>query len=127
MHAFAVGLAYSGCVRGSHNTSLILISPGTVNSTAGGTNTHMGKYAYTEELLALEAASDASDVHGDVHGEKVVTEVGPGFLPVDQWSAALNSHPDRAFVAFLLHGISCGFRIGFSRSCQLKPPPGNFR
>ena len=28
---------------------------------------------------------------------------------------------------FLLRGISLGFRIGFNRSCRLKPPLGNFR
>ena len=80
-----------------------------------------GKHAFTEDLLTLEAAA------GKVRdSESTNSDIVFRSLPIDQWSVALASHPDKDFVAFLLRGISQGFRIGFSRSSQLKPPPGNF-
>ena len=36
------------------------------------------------------------------------------------WQLALALHPHRAFVRYLIRGISDGFRIGFKRSCPLQ-------
>ena len=40
-------------------------------------------------------------------------------LNKEAWKLALASHPDRAFVRYLIGGISEGFRIGFNCSCPL--------
>ena len=73
-----------------------------------------GRYIYTEELLALEAASGTklSLNHLD-HSNQ--------FLPVEAWDPILRSHPDQTFAEFLRRGIKNGFRIGFDRSHKLKP------
>ena len=41
------------------------------------------------------------------------------------WELALASHPDQAFVQYLLRGISEGFRIGFDRTCPLQSTSRN--
>ena len=41
------------------------------------------------------------------------------------WASALRDHPDRAFVRYLLRGMSEGFRIGFHRTGPLRSAPWN--
>lgn len=48
-------------------------------------------------------------------------------LRYSAWEAALAGHPDKAYVRFLLAGISKGFRIGFSRTVSLRSAPRNMR
>ena len=47
------------------------------------------------------------------------------FLKSDQWRCELADHPDRAYVDYLLRGISQGFRIGYNRSHILQPSRAN--
>ena len=37
-------------------------------------------------------------------------------LVVERWAALLDTHPDRDFVAYIINGISKGFRIGYDYS-----------
>ena len=78
------------------------------------------RYAYTEELLALER------VAGD--SEKICeTFQCANFLPVDQWTLYLSRHLNREFASFITRGLLHGFQIGFNRSALLRPAPENFR
>ena len=87
----------------------------------GGTNIADGRYAYTEDLLALEATS----VRSKLPNPSSVLAV-TGFLPLEEWSPFLDRHPDPRFAAFLRRGLTHGFRIGFDRTCTLGQPPRNF-
>ena len=46
-------------------------------------------------------------------------------LVVPAWEKALQAHPDRAFVRYILDGLTCGFRIGFNRSAALQSSSAN--
>ena len=48
-------------------------------------------------------------------------------LRVDEWHALLQAHPDQQYVAFLLRGMTFGFRIGFDRAQQLRPSKRNMQ
>ena len=41
------------------------------------------------------------------------------------WQLALGSHPDKAFISYILEGINCGFRVGFDYSRALCPARRN--
>ena len=43
-------------------------------------------------------------------------------LRVEKWEAALLSHPDGAFVSYLIRGMTWGFRIGVDRHIQRCKP-----
>ena len=68
-------------------------------------NFHSGYYRFTQDLLALEAASPPLQCL-----PYASTRVSP--LRPHTWRQALQSLPDRAFAEFLLRGITEGFRIG---------------
>ena len=59
------------------------------------------------------------------------TEVHPLLCPVHSplvpaaWALALGDHPDRAFVRYLLRGMTEGFRIGFRHDAPLRSAPRN--
>ena len=44
-------------------------------------------------------------------------------LKSDKWVLELFAHPGKQFVAYFLHGIQCGFWIGFNRVQQLCSAP----
>ena len=93
-----------------------MITPLSPSSGAMGLRNH--SYVYTDKLLALEA-----------RGTPVVQPAQPivGFLPLAAWEPFLRSHPDQRLAAFLRRGISFGFRIGCSRSQELKQQDGNLQ
>ena len=108
-----------GCVIIIYAWDVESMNPLSISLT-GGSNICNGRYAYTEELLALER------VAGD--SEKICeTFQCANFLPIDQWTPYLSRHPDREFAAFITRGLLHGFRIGFNRSAPLRPAPENFR
>lgn len=41
-------------------------------------------------------------------------------LDADTWEAALQSHPDRAYVTYIVRGLRGGFRIGFQWGASLR-------
>lgn len=46
-------------------------------------------------------------------------------LVVKNWAALLDAHPDKDFVAYILQGISKGFRIGYDYTRRVKRASGN--
>ena len=65
-----------------------------------------GHYCYTEDLLALEAASHYGvSLPGDCC---LITSP----LEADVWEHFLSAHPDRRYANFIAGGIRRGFRIG---------------
>ena len=46
-------------------------------------------------------------------------------LVVPAWEKALEGHPDRAFVRYIVDGLSHGFRIGFNRRFPLRSAAAN--
>ena len=69
-------------------------------------------YAYTLDLLQLETMRP----HQAVQNPHLQGIHSP--LRVDEWSKLLQEHPDQHYVAFLVRGMTFGFRIGFDRvSC----------
>lgn len=103
---------------------LSLVSCPLTISRAGGTNVIKGQYRYTEDLLALERAS----AHTRPLDTASPIAAAEQFLPLDEWSPYLDTHPDQVFAAFIRRGLVQGFRIGFDRSsCVLRPPRGNFQ
>jgi hypothetical protein len=48
-------------------------------------------------------------------------------LRVDEWSKLLQEHPDQEYVAFLIWGMTFGFRIGFDRTQKLRPSGRNLK
>ena len=48
-------------------------------------------------------------------------------LRVDEWSKLLQEHPDQHYVAFLVRGMTFGFRIGFDRAQKLRPTRRNLK
>lgn len=71
-------------------------------------NIFHGRYKYMDDLMKLETTSTpATDFgwpryHTPIHVNRL--------LPF------LASHPDQAFAAYIYHGLTSGFRIGFSHS-----------
>ena len=47
-----------------------------------------------------------------------LTAITSPFSP-DAWEDVLTTHPDRAYVSYLLSGLKQGFRIGFDRRHHL--------
>ena len=46
-------------------------------------------------------------------------------LVVPAWDRALQAHPDRAFVRYIIDGLTHGFRIGFNRSSAFQSSSAN--
>ena len=70
-----------------------------------------GRYAYTEELLALERRGATPPTR---------QEIIRGFLPEEAWGQYLDAHPDGEFANFLRRGIRHGFRVGYDPSHSLR-------
>lgn len=94
---------------------LMLISPDD-DPLCMGNIIHSG-YCYTKDLLNMETTA---------------TRLGPkNFIPasplhIPAWESALKTHPDQAFVAYIISGMKCGFRIGADRAnLSLKLGRGN--
>ena len=85
-------------------------------------SSNSGRYPYTEDLLHLHAAS-----------VKWVQWLPPELWVVESplkqqwsaWAASLSTHPDKAFVTYVLTGIWNGFRIGWHNDCPLTPAKRN--
>lgn len=74
-----------------------------------------GSYRYTGDLLRLESCLPQSTSSPSSWVR------GPSPVDVEQLVSFLSCHPDRVFSAFILRGMTQGFRIGFDRSrCQLR-------
>ena len=67
-----------------------------------------GRYRYLQDLLHLESSSCGSIPH--------LWSRGPTPLSVQAFARHLQSHPDQQFSAFILRGLSYGFRVGYSSS-----------
>ncbi len=68
-----------------------------------------GQYIYMKDLRGLELCVSPFP-HKAVLANKIVSPLSKA-LP--HWRALLSSHPDRAFVAYIVNGLANGFRIGF--------------
>ena len=66
-----------------------------------------GQYQYIEDLLALEATATG-------YGPQCFVPATP--LSSTVWQQALEGHPDRRFVNYILSGITTGFHIGADRA-----------
>ena len=64
-----------------------------------------------DDLLALDACRPSP--HGTLP-YPLADFTAP--LPVAAWSRYLGDHPDRKFSAYIIKGLSSGFRIGFDRT-----------
>ncbi len=81
---------------------------------------HLGQVAdqheYTRSLQALEACRAGTSVALPEEAIEITTP-----LILSAWEQALEAHPDREWVKYLLGGIAQGFHIGFNgRSHQSK-------
>ena len=66
-----------------------------------------GKYRYMSDLQALEATASGSGPNCFCPSTPLVQQA---------WRHALEQHPDRDFVQYLLTGMQCGFHVGARRS-----------
>jgi len=81
-------------------------------------------YCYIEDLLQLEQCPNENLGH---QLPTVCTAItSPLSEKVSEWSQGLTSHPDAAFSAHIMNGITNGFRIGYSTvASQLSTTPHN--
>lgn len=81
-------------------------------------------YRYTGDLLQLEQC-----VRGNLEHQlptACTAMTSPLYEKSSEWSQCLVSHPDAAFAAYIMTGITNGFRIGHSRAVsQLSTTPHN--
>ena len=82
---------------------------------------HVGAYPHTADLLALNARGYGQLTPPAIEGLNHIQSP----LVSKEWEKALQFHPDRAFVHYLLMGIQQGFRIGFDFTCRLSSSPKN--
>ena len=68
-----------------------------------------GRYLWTEDLLHWRGSGEEVYVHP------------PNLLStkLEEWRWALQDHPDRDFIGYILSGIAAGFEIGVERKVQL--------
>lgn len=83
-------------------------------------------YPYTEDLLKLGQFKPSSSNSLQVQQESSLAAITTPLL-LQNWQAMLESHPDKAFVSYLLQGISNGFRIGFRRGSPLQSAKKNLQ
>lgn len=71
-----------------------------------------GRYLWSEDLLQWRGSG------GEVYvlPQQVLS---PLSTKHEEWLRALQVHPDRDFVEYILNGIAAGFEIGFERKVQL--------
>ena len=99
-HCYPAGLkSFSTLPTGGHGQ---LIQPSSL--------TPAGKYCYGDHLRQLEACKP------ECRG--VPPWLMPVITPLDwrTWDRALQLHPDRNFVAYIVGGLRDGFRVGFNRA-----------
>ena len=77
-------------------------------------------YEHTTDLLCLDSYRP---VH-PIQIPSVICEVNTP-LDIQEWSRALHTHPDRAFVRYIVAGLSNGFRIGCRRDVRLRSAKAN--
>jgi len=83
-------------------------------------NFSKGAYRFTQDLLSLELASPA------LPSLPYPCSISSPLRP-KAWERALQSLPDKAFTAFLMRGITMGFRIGVSRGAHFKQARRNLQ
>jgi len=83
-------------------------------------NTRGNKYTYMEDLQALNSCCTSGPPHPAI--SRITTP-----LRTEEWAACLQSHPDQAFVSYILQGIHEGFRVGFSRASRCRSVVRNLR
>ena len=76
-------------------------------------------YPYTADLISLSLCRPPTQ---ETHA-KLNRVTSP--LNLIAWEEALRTHPDRAYVRFLLSGIEKGFRIGFNYTNPLQSASSN--
>ena len=68
-----------------------------------------GKYVYMEDLRTLSSRTPLSPTTSLKDWYTINTP-----LRINEWRLQLKEHPDPDFVAYILRGITEGFRIGFN-------------
>lgn len=81
-----------------------------------------GTYNYTQDLLALEEKRPNIAPNLPLLGKSITSP-----LIVSNWRSALQSHPDQAFVQYILQGLTHGFHVGFDRGVKCKSSRNNMR
>ena len=71
-----------------------------------------GHYVHTQDLLELDSHRPSLPVHW--------CSRGPSPLRLDHLHMYLCRYPDAGFASYLAHGLSGGFRLGFSRVAPLR-------
>ena len=89
---------------------LLFIYPQTWILTCTPGHGENGSYIYLNHLLAFDSCRQVRDPSGLVISSEVHSP-----LLASAWVHELSSHPDKAFVEYILQGITNGFRIGFDR------------
>ena len=77
-------------------------------------------YVYLDHLLAFDICRPVEDLSWLVISPEIHSP-----LQASVWAADLSDHPDKAYVEYILQGISNGFRIGFNRSQHISSARGN--
>ena len=83
-----------------------------------------GQYPYTDHLLQLDGCRPVVPRHTSDAHSIVLTPLNHMALKKKK---ALLHHPDRRLCAYLLEGISRGFRLGFDYNQQLSPTVRNMQ
>ena len=82
-----------------------------------------GHYIYTDHLLCLAGRRASHPIDLPQHLWPVNTPLNPR-----AWASHLQSHPDRAYVDYIVQGIRHGFRLGFAYSAvKLRSASRNMR
>ena len=77
-------------------------------------------YVYLDHLLAFDICRPVEDLSCLVISSEIHSP-----LQASIWAAELSDHPDKAYVEYILQGISNGFRIGFDRRQHISSARGN--
>ena len=77
-------------------------------------------YVYLDHLLAFDICRPVEDLSCLVISSEIHSP-----LQVSVWAAELSDHPDKAYVEYILQGISNGFRIDFDRRQHISAARGN--
>ena len=77
-------------------------------------------YVYLDHLLAFDIYRPVEDLSCLVILPEIHT-----LLQTSVWATELSDHPDKAYVEYILQGISNEFRISFERRQHISPARGN--
>ena len=78
------------------------------------------QYWYTKDLLTLDSCRSTSDNPPPYHNTEVLCPVAQ-----ERWHQELSSHPDKAYMDYILQGWKHGFRIGFNPKQRLTSATSN--